>query len=234
MGTVPLGKGPVIALTITDREDLRGIRKTKKLGVKVLELRIDRFLGLDPDRIQKRIKSLRRLGLPLIATIRSRREGGGRRIPDERRIDLFKRVLPWVQAIDLELSSTRLRKTLVSLAHRKRRRVILSYHNFRTTPPDRTLSRLIQRGQRGGADLVKIAVTPRRKKDLARFLLFTHRNRDKPLISIAMGTLGTPSRVLAPLFGSFLTYGFLTRAQAPGQLPLHRLSQELKAFSGGK
>lgn len=79
---------------------------------------------------------------------------------------------------------------------------------------------------------MKLAVTPKRKEELARFLLFTHRNRDKNLISIAMGRHGAPSRVLAPLLGSLLTYSFLHRPQAPGQIPLRSLSKELNAFLG--
>ena len=225
-------KAPTIALTLTDLETPGEVHRAKRLGVGALEFRIDRFKNLHEDWVLSKIRSFRRLGLPLIATIRSRKEGGGRSLPDSKRLEIFKKILPLVNVIDLELSSTRLRKALLPLARRRKKRVILSYHNFRSTPSDAALGRLIQKGKKGKADLVKIAVTPKRKEELARFLLFTHRNRDQHLIAVAMGRHGTPSRVLAPLFGSLLTFSFLDRPQAPGQIPLRRLSKELALFLG--
>lgn len=221
-------KVPTIALAITDSETPQAVHRAKRLGVGALEFRIDRFKSLDPNWVLPRIRSFKGLGLPLIATIRNRKEGGGRSISDSKRLEIFKKVLPWVDAIDLELSSTRLRKTLLPLARRRKKGVILSYHNFRSTPSDRVLLRILQKGKKGKADFVKIAVTPKRKGDLVRFLLFTHRNRKQHLIAIAMGRQGVPSRILAPLFGSLLTYSFLRHPQAPGQIPLGRLSKELK------
>lgn len=229
-------KRPAIAVTLTDSDSLRGIRKAKQVveargGIPLLlEIRVDRFRRLDQAWILEKIRSFKRTGLPLIATIRSQKEGGLHPIPDRERLEIFKKILPAVDAIDLELSSARLRKALVGRARRRGKRVIFSYHNFRSTPPDRTLSRLIQRGRRGGADFVKIAVTPKGKKDVSRFLRFTHRNRHRHLISIAMGRHGSPARILAPLRGSLLVYSFLNRPQAPGQIPLGPLCEKLRVF----
>lgn len=232
LGSVLLGKGPALALTLTDSEALRSVQKAKREGARVLEIRIDRFRKIDEAHVLQRIRSLRSLRLPLIATLRSRKEGGGRSISDSKRLSIFEKALPFVDAIDLELGSVRLRKTLVPLARRKGKRIILSYHNFKATPTNRVMLGLIRRGKRGGADLVKLAVTPQKAGDLARLLLLTHRNREKHLVSIAMGRLGLVSRVLAPLFGSLLTYSFVGRPQAPGQLSIERTLKEMKAFQG--
>lgn len=228
IGKVTLGKGPTIALTLTDSESPQQIQKAKALGARLLEIRIDRFRRLEEDTIVKRVRSLRRLGVPLIATIRCRKEGGGRMLSDHQRLHLFKKILPWVEAIDLELSSKRLTKTLVPLAHRRGKRVILSYHNFQATPSDRMMTKLVQKGKRVRADVVKIAVTPKTPAEVARLLLFTERHRDKNLITLGMGALGPSTRILAPLFGSLVTYGFVGRPQAPGQLSVERLCRELR------
>lgn len=238
-------KNPAIAvaLTVTDQETLQQIKKVivgarfsrpvAKGGVTpplLLEIRIDRFRRLDEEYVLQKIRSFRKTGLSLIATIRSRREGGGTSLSDAERIGLFKKVLPFVKIIDLELGSTQLRKVVIPLAIRKRKRVILSYHNFKSTPSDRALNSLLRKSIRAGADWTKIAVTPKTREDVARLLLFTQHNRDKNLISIAMGRLGQTTRILAPLFGSRLTYGFVGRAQAPGQLSAHTLLNELKLW----
>ena len=198
----------------------------------LLELRIDRFPQIQEERLAERVHAFRKLGLPLIATIRSKREGGARSLSDQDRFWLFKKVLSAVNAVDLELSSPFLVRRLTPLARSQGKRVILSHHDFRKTPSDRTLQKLFEKGRRAGADIVKIAVTPKRSKEVARLLLFAQRNRGKHLITIAMGKRGIPSRVLGPLFGSLLTYGSLGRPQAPGQLALSKLLNELKPFLG--
>lgn len=230
IGKTLLGKTPAIAVTLSGSESLASIRKAKRLGANLLELRLDRFPKLSPDSAPRTIRFFRKTGLPLIATIRSKKEGGGRNLSEAARLELFKKILPAVDAVDLELSSPLLVKTLVPRARRLGKRVILSYHNFRSTPPNGALARKIAEGKRRGGDLVKIAVTPKKSADVARVLLLASRERSKNVVAISMGRLGSPSRILAPLFGSLLTYASLGKARAPGQLPVARLFNELKPF----
>ncbi len=222
LGSVALGKGPVIALTVTDRETSREIVQAKRHGARLLEIRIDGFRSLDAVSVAKKVRGYRRFKLPLIATVRSAKEGGRRELPDSKRFELFKKILPDVHAVDLELASVRLRKVLVPKARRLGKRVILSYHNFKSVPSDRKLLSLVQKAKRGGADIVKLAVTPKRSPEVVRFLLFAKRERDQRLIAIAMGEKGKVSRILAPWFGSLLTYSFVGRPLAPGQIPIER------------
>lgn len=247
IGKVPLGKSPAVVVTLTDTESLHSVRNAKRNGARILEVRIDRFRRLDLPSILQRIRSLRKTGMPLIATLRSRKEGGaavptggGRAVPagggkrnlsDSQRIRIFQKVLPYVNAVDLELSSPRLIRSLIPLARGKKKCVILSYHNFKSTPSDPTLRNLIRKGRRSGGQIIKIAVTPRKKEDVARLLRFTQQNRKQNLVAIAMGRLGVSSRVLAPLFGSLLTYSFIGRPQAPGQLSLKQLKAGRHLFS---
>lgn len=195
----------------------------------LLELRIDLFRRLTPEAIQKRIQMLKKLHLPIITTIRSQKEGGGKKLTDEFRLELFKKILPSINMIDVELGSDRLRKVLVPLARRKGKKVILSYHNFFSTPSESALVRLIRQGKRQGADIVKLAVTPQKSSDLARLLLVGQRHQKENLIILGMGPLGMPSRVLGFLFGSLLTYTYIAgRPHAPGQLSFQALADELR------
>ena len=230
IGKTLLGKTPAIAVTLSGRESLASIRKAKRLGANLLELRIDRFPKSHSDSTLKKVRSFRKAGLPLIATIRSKKEGGGSSLSEAARLELFKKILPAVDAIDLELSSPVLVKALTPRAHRLGKRVILSYHNFRSTPSNGALVQKIDQGKRRGGDLVKIAVTPKKTADVARLLVLASKQRAKNVVAISMGKLGAPSRVLAPLFGSPLTYASLGKAQAPGQLSVQQLFNELKPF----
>ena len=151
----------------------------------------------------------------------------------------------------MELSSPKFEKALAPAARRNGKQVILSYHNFKSTPPDRLLEGYLKKGKRAGADLVKIAVTPKKSSEVTRLLRFTERHRGDRIVIIGMGRIGAPTRILAPLRGSLLTYTFIGRPQAlgqlglaatgrlfrlarasrSGQLSLRRLAEELKRFS---
>ena len=227
IGGTPLGETGVIAVTLNGREKPALLRKAKRLGAKIFELRIDRFPKLPDAQLVPKVRSYRKFGLPLIATIRAKKEGGERAVSERERLELFRKILPSVDALDLELASTRLTKILGPLARRRGKRLILSFHDFKKMPPERKLTALIRKAKKRGADIVKIAVTPKKTNDVARLLLFTQRFRNDRLITIAMGRLGRPGRILAPLFGSLLTYSFVGKSQAPGQIPLKRLVQEL-------
>jgi 3-dehydroquinate dehydratase-1 len=72
------------------------------------------------------------------------------------------------------------------------------------------------------AAIAKIAVTPQIPQDNLRILQFLL-DADTPLCMIAMGRLGRHLRAVAPIYGSALTYGFVTESTAPGQMSLAEL-----------
>jgi 3-dehydroquinate dehydratase/shikimate dehydrogenase len=93
-------------------------------------------------------------------------------------------------------------------------RTILSRHDFAGLPAD--MVGLV----RGLADrrpgVVKVAVTPRRLTDQLVFREAAAAAAPVPVVLIAMGTPGLPSRLLPERFGSAWTYG--GAAVAPGQV----------------
>ncbi|HEY7515834.1 MAG TPA: shikimate dehydrogenase, partial [Vicinamibacteria bacterium] len=120
--------------------------------------------------------------------------------------------------VDIEFKSD-----LMDVAVEKAGRgLILSFHDLEGTPHD--LEELYGRMCARGADIVKIAATPRSVSDVGRLLEFasrTARAGGKPLIAIAMGPMGTITRVTAGRYGAPFTYaaaGAVSEA-APGQLP---------------
>ena len=86
--------------------------------------------------------------------------------------------------------------------------------------------------QRSGADIVKLAVMPRRQADVAELLLATAQFKeqfpDTPLITMSMGSMGVVSRVCGESFGSCVTFGAGEKASAPGQLPVEELDTMLR------
>jgi 3-dehydroquinate dehydratase/shikimate dehydrogenase len=98
--------------------------------------------------------------------------------------------------------------------------VLVSYHDYRRTPP---LSPIYRRLSRLPARAVKIATQARWLADNLKMLrlLQNHRSRRSRLVAFCLGPTGVPSRVLALRAGSLFTYAAAAShaAVAPGQLP---------------
>lgn len=222
----------MVAGVITGGVNKSVVNKAIGDGADALELRVDTFREKDFKLIAEEVKGLKRLlaakNTPLIITVRSCREGGERKIPDKERAGLFLALLPYADYIDIELGSSKGLARVLRSAKKAGKKIIVSYHNFSSTPGPSVLKEIVKRGRRAGGDIVKIAATAKTRGDLARLarLLLDH----KDLIVIAMGECGSPSRVFFPMLGSLVTYGSTTKKTAPGQMPLSRIKKELVLY----
>ena len=105
--------------------------------------------------------------------------------------------------------------------------LIVSYHDGEGTPED--LEGLYTRMCDRGADVVKIAVTPRSVADVARVLKLSQRvavSKGKPLVAIALGPLGVITRLLGGRYRAPFTYAAaaLGAETAEGQLPVEMMA----------
>lgn len=78
-----------------------------------------------------------------------------------------------------------------------------------------------------GADIAKLAVMPHSFEDVLRLLEVTLHSK-YAVCTIAMGDFGRHSRVIAPVYGSVMTYGYVDTSTAPGQLRVDELKYMLK------
>jgi 3-dehydroquinate dehydratase type I len=90
------------------------------------------------------------------------------------------------------------------------------------------LDNIFLKGKSLGADIIKIAVVANNNDDLTRLVTFTLKHRSEGLITMAMGDIGLPSRVINPIFGSLITYGYVNKPSAPGQLSIRELMDIFK------
>lgn len=228
-GRLELGTVPRVAVALSDADVRDEARKVRKL-VDVFELRIDRFSRHEPPFVTEVTAVARGFNVPLLATVRAAAEGGASELSEAERLAILRAVVASVDAVDIELHAT-IRGEVVDLYHRHRKSVIVSFHDFERTPSYDELVSLVQSGKAAGADIVKLATTAQGRTDLDRLLGLLRAHRDQNLILIAMGREGVASRVFFPLFGSLLTWGFLDREGAPGQLPLRDLVDELCRYA---
>jgi 3-dehydroquinate dehydratase-1 len=186
----------------------------------MIEVRLDLIEG-DPIQAIRSIRSS--TSIPLIATNRWRAEGGNFRGNEAERIDLLHQASEYANFVDIELRAEQ-RDELISQINKP---AIVSYHDFSGMPSPGNLRSLLQEISRTGAAIAKIAVTPFNLKDnlmLLQLLL----DADMPLCVIAMGEQGRHLRAVAPIYGSALTYGYISQAVASGQMSVTDLRQALR------
>ena len=222
-----LGGLPRVAISVDDRG---GVKLTRSLPVDILEIRVDQFKILDPEYVAVVIKGIKKTGSPLILTIRSKNEGGQKNVPDRLKIEIFKRTISLVDAIDIELKSP-IMPEVVKMAKKNKKLIIVSWNNFKLTPKDKILRGILSDAKKKGAQLVKIAARANSIKDVKRLMEFTADNKAKNMITISLGPLGSISRFLFPMAGSLITYAYVNKPSGPGQMPLKELRRRLRIYS---
>lgn len=216
-----LGEIPLIAGVLTDTDVLTLEGNTLCTG-DLIELRVDMFENTSIEYIIKVFKTAKeKIKKPIIATVRDVREGGHKEISD--RLIIYKTIAPLSDVIDIEIGSEDIFEDIKNLCRSDKKILIGSYHNFESTPDDSYLESIVSRGKEMGADIVKIAVAANAREDLLRILTFTSKHKDKGLITMCMGDKGLPSRIISPLFGSLITYGYVRKPSAPGQLSVNEM-----------
>jgi len=204
---------PLICLSLTSPSDL----KLANLA-DLVEIRIDLIGDVWKDLVEK-------LDKPWIACNRPVWEGGAWKAGEQGRIrELFKAAELGAEMIDLEISSIWVEE-LVEEFKEIGTKLILSYHNYELTPPLRELEGIVFKAIKLGADVWKVATWALSPEDNLSVLKLLKINSKHKGISIAMGRLGTLSRIFCPLVGGYLTYASARNDSkaAPGQLPIKTL-----------
>jgi len=201
-----------------------------------VEVRLD-FLKNDKERqtFLNWLRSHRPANAQVIATCR-RRVGGGEFAADAA-AELF-----WLMKsreagctwCDLEVETLRELPGKTVHGYAVPEKVLLSMHDFRRTPkfPDR-----LRVPAQGGASAVKTAAMARTLRDSARTLRLARASKN--VVSVAMGEIGLPARILSLREGSALSYAPAGAATAPGQISLadmkhlyraHELTRTTRVF----
>ncbi|MGH9658269.1 MAG: type I 3-dehydroquinate dehydratase, partial [Bryobacteraceae bacterium] len=212
-----------IALGLPDPGQLiEHARRETEEGETLLEFRLDYLLrpasGLEVIRDVLR----KNPGCAILATCR-RHQNHGRfngSVDDQIRI-LEAAVEAGVHAVDVEIESAEAAGDRLA-GLRGDSRLIVSYHNYESTPQ---LDTVLKRMTRVPADAYKIVTTARKPSDCGRVLAFAKSNPRTPLIVLAMNETGFPTRVLSPAFGGLFTYAAPLSAEgtAAGQVTARQL-----------
>jgi 3-dehydroquinate dehydratase-1 len=215
---------PMIVGVIASPDDLRFAAKMKE-PPDLFELRLDRLNDV-LDKVEKKMSILK---APVIITARDPRQGGMGNLSFAKRRDLLDRFLDRAKYLDVELRSARAFQSLLDRARQKNVRVILSFHDFESTPSTRSLRAKASLAKDHGADIFKVASRTENPAHLARLVDFiTQNDVDLAISAMGIGKLGGISRLLLARCGSVLNYGSLQQSFIEGQLPIDVLRSALR------
>ncbi len=192
----------------------------------IIELRLDSLTD-NLDQITAFLTD-NKLDTPILATARHPEEGGCHSLNASARQELYLRFLPLVDSIDIELRSLTEMNEVIDATRSAGKTVILSFHDFESTPSIAAIQSKIDQAIEAGADVCKIAIHLDSQSALDELIPICESESRINLSMMGMGPLGKPSRLAFARAGSVLNYGYLKEANAPGQWP----AKELKHLIG--
>lgn len=196
----------------------------------VIEIRLDSLTtpAIEP--------FLQAIDVPLLFTNRPAWEGGHYNGPEENRLALLMQAVQCrATYVDIELQSGQPAAARLGEAARKNStQIIISWHNFSSTPDQAELADILSRQQDSGAHIGKIVTMAHDFRDVLRVLQLqeaAHR-KEFPLIAFCMGRAGMISRLATLELGGFMTYAApdAGEATAPGQLAVADLRSCFRTF----
>ncbi|WP_283583213.1 type I 3-dehydroquinate dehydratase [Limosilactobacillus difficilis] len=196
----------------------------------LIEWRVDYLQDLSDDTLIKTGQSLHRRcqQIPLIATIRTKQEGG-QFVGDDQ---YYQRLLQLLIANHCADIFDREVKRQVDLQQNaKKAPLIFSAHYFHNTPGTDGLKKLLGQMAQQGADILKLATMPHNSADVLRLLAVSNwakEHFEQPIVTMAMGPLGTITRIAGAIFGSAITFATVQQSSAPGQLSIEQTRQGIQ------
>lgn len=207
-----------LCITLTERLTVDLIDRMSDLSglADMYEVRGDLVSDLDL------LTILRVRAKPMIFTARAASEGGKMRDDDpKRRALLHEAVRRGYDYVDVEYRSG----FFDIMTEKAGKGLIVSFHDMNGVPQD--LETLYDGMCKAGADIVKIAVSPRSMSDVGRLMELMRRHKDAkvPLVAIAMGPLGAITRIVAPKYGAPFVYASAGKGHeaAAGQIPAEEM-----------
>ena len=190
---------------------IQAAKNSFEAGADLVEFRIDAMDHPNPDDVLNIIKDINQ---PLIATNRKIDEGGFFKGSESERTEILLTAAKHADIIDIELETDLDHMNKVIKASKS---TIISYHDFKKTPPLDFLLDIVSRERQLG-DIAKFAVMPKTLSDT--IVVLNVLSKVEKTVGIAMGDMGRYTRVVAPLFGSPITFASLDNISAPGQLDI--------------
>ena len=208
---------PITAPTLEKAID--ELKEAEKF-VDLIELRMDYIKNIDKNKLKKLLEKRNK---KVIVTCRPKSLCGNFNGNEEDRINLLKKAVEFnAEFIDIEIEVGK-EKILELIKNKKNSNVIVSCHNQKETLPLNELQKKYEEIKKLSPDLIKIAANANSIND--NFTIFELLKGKKNLIAFCMGIRGQISRILAPKYGSRMTFASLKEGKesASGQISIEEM-----------
>ena len=225
---------------VTDEEIMAAAEAVRDSAADLAEWRADWYENVfDFEKTEETLRVLRNIlgEMPVLFTFRTAEEGGEKVIDKKVYVELNRRAVQtgMLDLVDIEASAgDKVVKDIIETAREYGVKAVVSNHDFQKTPSREEILFRLRKMQELGADIAKIAVMPRSRKDVLTLLAATEEITSDPaqcpVITMSMGRDGVISRICGEAFGSAVTFGTVGRASAPGQMKAEELAALLELF----
>jgi 3-dehydroquinate dehydratase-1 len=222
----PLAVGSVIT-----RSGLRLLARAA-VPADVVEVRVDALLAAKVT-LAEIEEALEKRRHPVLLTLRIPAEGGQRTWKSPERRETFLRLLPQVEAIDVELATAVALKPVVDAARERGQTIVLSAHAIEKPATPAQFAKWTTQFQPGEKSILKIASRIGSWRDLQRLAAVLVNHPEWPVAVMGLGPYAAQSRSVLAALGSKLVYGYLDRPAAPGQPSAAEVKKMIRACSGG-
>ena len=188
----------------------------------LVELRIDLMEG---DQRETAALWHETTGIPLLMTLRSRREGGSFPGTGKEWWEIINPLLPLATYVDIEQEFS----SYAPDVKKQGCTVVGSYHT--ASMPSVSVLEEIRKALRFYCDIPKIVVSPGNYDQVLDFLAFTY-HAEKPVITSIMGEQFRHIRAVLPLFGSSWVFGHAGTPTSPGQYHIDELKSLFSILEG--
>lgn len=211
----------------TTEEVLQQLKSVVEMEPDIIEWRGDFFETDNNEGYLNVLKQMKDVNenIPVIFTIRTDSEGGNKKIGWNEYCDLCLFIAEKgkefnVEFVDVEVFKDDKANELINSLHEKGMNVIGSNHHFDKTPDKEEMMKILSTIEKSGADVCKLAVMPRDKKDVEVLIEASKETDEKikaPIITMSMGELGAVTRVIPKITKTSVTFAAGVSASAPGQ-----------------
>jgi 3-dehydroquinate dehydratase-1 len=207
---------PAVVGSVTTPAGLRVLARAK-IPADAVEIRVDALLkrGVSVEEIETALRTRKH---PVLLTLRIPAEGGQRawKLPERRA--LYLRLMPHVEAIDVEIATAHGLNDVLVEALNTGKTVVLSAHALgKAAAPPQFAHWLAEHEQRSARTILKIAGHIGSWRDLQRLAALLVNHPEKQIAVMGLGPHAGQSRTVLAALGSRLVYGWLDEAAAPGQ-----------------
>jgi 3-dehydroquinate dehydratase-1 len=206
---------PAVIGTVTAPAGLRALSK-KSLPCHAVEVRVDALLAkkVTLEEIETALKARQH---PVLLTLRIPAEGGHRSWKVTERRALFLQLLPYVDAIDVELATAKAMALVIEQARLLKKTVVLSAHALKKPATITQMAAWVGGFKTQPRTILKVAGQIKSWRDLQQLAAILVNHPEWPVAVMGLGPHAAQSRSVLAALGSRLVYGYLDEAAAPGQ-----------------